>query len=157
MRADVVEMLERVGRQVEFPTTIRVDQGTEFVSGDLDLWAYQRGVTLDFSRPGKHRQCLHRSVQRTLPSRMSERALVHEPCRRPGKIGGLAQVLQRGAPSWGDRPDDADYATESQWRSQPAIAREPKNSTRRRSKVRPHCRGRARQLVSGGGIGCLTA
>jgi transposase InsO family protein len=26
---------------------------TEFVSRDLDLWAYQRGVTLDFSRPGK--------------------------------------------------------------------------------------------------------
>ena len=23
------------------------------VSRDLDLWAYQRGVTLDFSRPGK--------------------------------------------------------------------------------------------------------
>ena len=32
---------------------IRVDQGSEFVSRDLDLWAYQRGVTLDFSRPGK--------------------------------------------------------------------------------------------------------
>jgi len=32
---------------------IRVDQGTEFVSRDLDLWAYQRGVALDFSRPGK--------------------------------------------------------------------------------------------------------
>jgi putative transposase len=31
----------------------RVDQGSEFVSRDLDLWAYQRGVTLDFSRPGK--------------------------------------------------------------------------------------------------------
>jgi putative transposase len=29
------------------------DQGTEFVSRDLDLWADQRGVTLDFSRPGK--------------------------------------------------------------------------------------------------------
>ncbi len=50
---DVVEVLERVGRQVGFPTSIRVDQGTEFVSRDLDLWAYQRGVTLDFSRPGK--------------------------------------------------------------------------------------------------------
>jgi hypothetical protein len=25
---------------------IQVDQGTEFVSRDLDLWAYQRGVTL---------------------------------------------------------------------------------------------------------------
>ena len=35
------------------PAAIRVDQGTEFVSRDLDLWAYQRGVTLDFSRPGK--------------------------------------------------------------------------------------------------------
>jgi putative transposase len=51
--ADVVEVLERIGREVGFPATIRVDQGTEFVSRDLDLWAYQRGVTLDFSRPGK--------------------------------------------------------------------------------------------------------
>jgi putative transposase len=51
--ADVVEILEKVGRQVGFPAMIRVDQGTEFVSRDLDLWAYQRGVTLDFSRPGK--------------------------------------------------------------------------------------------------------
>ena len=51
--ADVVEVLERVGRRMGFPTTIRVDQGTEFVSRDLDLWAWQRGVTLDFSRPGK--------------------------------------------------------------------------------------------------------
>jgi putative transposase len=51
--ADVVEVLERVGRQVGLPKVIRVDQGTEFVSRELDLWAYLRGVTLDFSRPGK--------------------------------------------------------------------------------------------------------
>src|SRR6516164_5131630 len=38
--ADVVEVLERVGREVGLPMTIRVDLGTEF-------------VTLDFSRPGK--------------------------------------------------------------------------------------------------------
>jgi putative transposase len=50
---DVVEILERVCKEVGFPATIRVDQGSEFVSRDLDLWAYQRGVTLDFSRPGK--------------------------------------------------------------------------------------------------------
>ena len=31
----------------------RVDQGTEFLSRDLDLWAYAKGVILDFSRPGK--------------------------------------------------------------------------------------------------------
>ena len=36
-----------------YPESIRVDQGSEFVSRDLDLWAYRRGVTLDFSRPGK--------------------------------------------------------------------------------------------------------
>src|SRR5262249_43935649 len=51
--ADVVQILEDVGRQLGFPKALRVDQGTEFVSRDLDLWAYQRGVTLDFSRPGK--------------------------------------------------------------------------------------------------------
>jgi putative transposase len=51
--ADVVEELEKVCRVTGFPATIRVDQGTEFVSRDLDLWAYQRGVMLDFSRPGK--------------------------------------------------------------------------------------------------------
>jgi putative transposase len=50
---DVVQVLEKVCVQVGYPTTIRVDQGTEFVSRDLDLWAYTRGVTLDFSRPGR--------------------------------------------------------------------------------------------------------
>jgi putative transposase len=50
---DVVEVLERIRHETGLPKAIRVDQGTEFVSRDLDLWAYQRGVTLDFSRPGK--------------------------------------------------------------------------------------------------------
>lgn len=50
---DVVRVLDRVCTEIGYPATIRVDQGTEFVSRDLDLWAYARGVTLDFSRPGK--------------------------------------------------------------------------------------------------------
>ncbi len=50
---DVVATLEQVCRQVGYPKTIRVDQGSEFVSRDLDLWAYQHAVELDFSRPGK--------------------------------------------------------------------------------------------------------
>ena len=50
---DVVATLERVCEAMGYPKTIRVDQGSEFVSRDLDLWAYTRGVTLDFSRPGK--------------------------------------------------------------------------------------------------------
>lgn len=50
---DVVRTLDRVCGKIGYPNTIRVDQGSEFISRDLDLWAYQRGVVLDFSRPGK--------------------------------------------------------------------------------------------------------
>jgi putative transposase len=50
---DVVQTLEQVCAVVGYPKSIRVDQGSEFISRDLDLWAYAKGVTLDFSRPGK--------------------------------------------------------------------------------------------------------
>jgi putative transposase len=50
---DVVATLERVCREHGYPKSIRVDQGSEFISRDLDLWAYQKDVVLDFSRPGK--------------------------------------------------------------------------------------------------------
>ena len=50
---DVVMTLEKICGQLGYPKTIRVDQGSEFVSRDLDLWAYAHDVTLDFSRPGK--------------------------------------------------------------------------------------------------------
>ena len=49
---DVVQTLERTCAVVGDPSTIRVDQGSEFISRDMDLWAYANGVTLDFSRPG---------------------------------------------------------------------------------------------------------
>ena len=51
--SDVVDTLERVTEELGTPKTIRVDQGPEFVSKALDLWAWLNGVTLDFSRPGK--------------------------------------------------------------------------------------------------------
>lgn len=50
---DVIDVLERVCAKIGSPASIRVDQGSEFISRDLDLWAYMKGVTLDFSRPGK--------------------------------------------------------------------------------------------------------
>lgn len=43
--------LDWVCAQIGFPKTIRVDQGSEFISQDLDLWAYQRGVILDSPGP----------------------------------------------------------------------------------------------------------
>lgn len=50
---DVVATLDQACRKIGYPKTIRVDNGSEFISRDMDLWAYQRGVILDFSRPGK--------------------------------------------------------------------------------------------------------
>ena len=50
---DVARTLERATLEYGTPRTIRVDNGPEFVSREVDLWAYANGVTLDFSRPGK--------------------------------------------------------------------------------------------------------
>ena len=50
---DVVAVLDEVCAETGFPKTIRVDQGSEFISRELDPWAYARGVVLDCSRPGK--------------------------------------------------------------------------------------------------------
>jgi putative transposase len=49
---DVVVTLECICAQTGYPRMIRVDQGSEFISRDLHLWAYANGVTLDFLRPG---------------------------------------------------------------------------------------------------------
>jgi putative transposase len=35
------------------PMTIRLDQGSQFTSKELDLWVYVNSITLDFSRPEK--------------------------------------------------------------------------------------------------------
>ncbi len=50
---DVVATLERVCIRTGYPATIRVDQGSEFISKGMDIWAYAKGATLDFSRPEK--------------------------------------------------------------------------------------------------------
>ena len=91
---DVVATLERVCVATGYPKTIRVDQGSEFVSRDLDLWAYAKGRHAGLLTARQtHRQRLHRGLQRPTARRVPERALVSDPCRRPGKVGGLAQVL----------------------------------------------------------------
>jgi putative transposase len=51
--SDVVATLEKAIHDAGLPKTMRVDNGPEFISRDLDRWAFVRGVTLDFSRPGK--------------------------------------------------------------------------------------------------------
>jgi putative transposase len=50
---EVAEVLGRVSKEHGKPRLIRVDNGPEFISKDVDLWAYWNHVKLDFSRPGK--------------------------------------------------------------------------------------------------------
>lgn len=49
----VVDALERALYGRARPVSITVDHGTEFTSKILEAWAYERGVQLDFTRPGK--------------------------------------------------------------------------------------------------------
>jgi len=49
---DVVHTLERLRVRGRKPQRITVDNGSEFVSKQLDRWAYVHGVELDFIQPG---------------------------------------------------------------------------------------------------------
>ena len=49
----VVAVLERLKHTHGLPEVIRVDNGSEFISKAMDRWAYEHGVKLSFSRPGK--------------------------------------------------------------------------------------------------------
>lgn len=108
-REAVAATLDRVCAAVGVPKSIRDAQGGEFVSRDLDLRACRHGVILDVSQPGKPTgnafmfrrgdgppgpSLIAPHLQRPLPGRPHEPALVPEPCGRPRKAGGLAQMLQ---------------------------------------------------------------
>lgn len=49
----VIRVLDEAGRTHGLPESIRVDNGPEFISKELDEWAYRYGIKLDFIRPGK--------------------------------------------------------------------------------------------------------
>ena len=51
--ARVVSVLEQLVSARGAPAVITVDNGSEFYSRRTDAWAYQHGVRLIFSRPGK--------------------------------------------------------------------------------------------------------
>jgi len=50
---DVTGTMDRLKVVRGIPKSIKVDNGPEFISKELDKWAYEHGVTLDYSRPGK--------------------------------------------------------------------------------------------------------
>ena len=50
---DVAATLNRINATRGLPKTIKVDNGSEFISKAMDRWAYEHSVELDFSRPGR--------------------------------------------------------------------------------------------------------
>jgi putative transposase len=51
---DVVIALERIKAERGLvPERIQTDNGSEFISKEMDRWAYENKVTMDYSRPGK--------------------------------------------------------------------------------------------------------
>ena len=105
---DVVQTLDRVCDAIGYPKTIRVDQGTEFVSA-ISTSGLMRGASRSTS-PGQASQPTTPSSKPStaVSRRVHERPLVPDACGRARKVGGLAQILQRGSPAWGDRPQAAD-------------------------------------------------
>jgi len=50
---DVANRLSEAIKTYGTPVTIKVDNGSEFISKGVNLWAYAQRVKLGFSRPGK--------------------------------------------------------------------------------------------------------
>jgi transposase InsO family protein len=48
-----VRVLNRVKQQRGVSKFLFYDNGSEFTTQAMDLWAYQNGIKIDFSRPGK--------------------------------------------------------------------------------------------------------
>ncbi len=101
--SDVVDVVTRIcAARGQAPERIQVDNGSEFISQALDRWAYDHGVTLDFSRPGKPTDNAYiesfnppASAGREPPRRVPERALVLVARRRPYEDRSLAEGVQR--------------------------------------------------------------
>lgn len=76
----VVRLLEQTAQKHRLPKLIQVDNGPEFRSKVLDLWAYQNKVKLDPARwapvePGKPTQSRARQAHPEWPDREFQRTL----------------------------------------------------------------------------------
>lgn len=97
----VVEALTRITAMRGHPTTIKVDNGSEFISKAMDRWAYEHGVELDFSRPGTPTDnAKGRKLQRALPRRNVRTRIgsCHWPTRRAKPTTG-ARTITRCVPT----------------------------------------------------------
>jgi transposase InsO family protein len=94
----VTRVLDRLTMTRGLPRIIRTDNGKEFCGHAMLTWAHAHNVTLRLIEPGKPNQNAYiESVQRSIPGRVPQRALVPESQACPGDHRGLAAGIQRGA------------------------------------------------------------
>ncbi|ASW04046.1 hypothetical protein CJU94_38625 (plasmid) [Paraburkholderia aromaticivorans] len=93
----VARVLEQLRQRGRCPNLIQVDNGPEFVSKALDAWAHEHGVKLQFIRPGKPVERIHRELQWAPARRVSESACVHQSRRRTQAHRSVANRLQLGS------------------------------------------------------------
>jgi putative transposase len=90
------------------PGVLRTDSGPEVCGKAMLTWAYERRVTLSLIETGKPTQNAYiESFNGTVPRRVSERTLVHQPHPRGSDQRIVAPRVQRGAPEEGPRRADA--------------------------------------------------
>lgn len=92
------EMLQDVTRRKLYGWTMAVNSFPQ--SGSVGSCP-QRHLGL-FKARQAHGQCVYRRGQWAFQGGVPEHTLVPDACRRTGKAGGLAQILQRGATPWVD-------------------------------------------------------
>jgi putative transposase len=92
---DVVRALNRIKVSRGVPKMVHCDNGSEFSSQAMDLWAYQNKVRMAFSRPGKPTDnAFVEAFNGTFSGRMPECALVHVIDGGPADRGDLAGGIQ---------------------------------------------------------------
>ena len=74
----VIKELTKLMEERGAPAALRMDNGPEFVSNDVDAWAYHSGVKLDFIRPGKPNE---NAIVESFNGRFREECLNDNQCR----------------------------------------------------------------------------
>jgi putative transposase len=77
---EVAEMLDSIALRRPLPQLLKTANGSEFAGKMLDRWVYERGIRIDFSRPGTptdNATVESFNGQRQVTAGMSERELVY--------------------------------------------------------------------------------
>ncbi len=91
----VVGALNQIRQKRGGPKLIFCDNGSEFTSQIMDLWAYHNQVQIDFSRPGKPTDNAHvESFNGTLRAECFRCALVRDADRGEASHRGLEAGIQ---------------------------------------------------------------